>query len=82
MMDMVNFEETQLADDDEEYFSITTKREYDCQDGRVRQVAYVSYEDKMGKGNIVEAKDHVGNFKKIDPHSMSASLFKIACGKH
>ena len=64
------------------YLSGKTQQEYDCKEEKVRRLAYLWFDGKMGRGKVVYSNGNVKDeWRPISPDSVSEALWKIACGK-
>ena len=63
------------------FFSTKTHKEFDCEEKRLRLLAFTEFSQHMGTGissNGYVDKDH---WLPVEPESISQALWEIACGK-
>ena len=81
MWDMLDHKTVQ-TDAGGSYLSGKTQQEYDCKEEKVRRLAYLWFDGKMGRGKVVYSNGNVKDeWRPISPDSVSEALWKIACGK-
>ena len=63
------------------FMSVKAQHEFDCAGAQVRMLFASTHSENMGKGKRVATDYKIDNWEPVQPHSIAASLWKIACGK-
>ena len=63
------------------FLSVKAQHEYDCAGARVRMLFSSVHSENMGKGAIISTDYKIDNWGVIQPLSIAASLWGVACGK-
>ena len=79
MWELRNFKGVQRAGSS--YLSAMMQNEYDCNDERVRNVAFQIYSGTMGTGRVVEVGSTADAWRSIPPGTVGVIKWRIACGR-
>jgi hypothetical protein len=79
MQGMYDFARGDLSPEGMPFHSTTTEREYDCQQRRVRLIAYSDHARRFGEGAVVSAAQAPRRWEAILEDSLDAAFWKIAC---
>lgn len=64
------------------FLSLKSQSEFDCAEERVRLLAVTEFSGNMGKGNVVWSRHFgEGEWRPVEPESVSQIFWKLACGK-
>jgi hypothetical protein len=80
MWSLADEKKAQISASGKSYMSQMTRREYDCNEEKVRGLSIYLYSGNMKNGDMVTGGDFVSEWSSIPPESVSATQFKIACG--
>jgi hypothetical protein len=80
MSGMYDFAKGDFTPEGMPYYSTTTEREYDCQERRVRLIAYADHSQRFGAGAVVTAtRGAPRRWEAIVEDSLDLAFWKIAC---
>ena len=57
------------------------QQEYDCKEEKSRTLAFTWFGGQMGSGKVVFTDSDPGKWRPIEPGTIGATVWKIACGK-
>ena len=80
MWDLVDYKTVQKVDG-ESYLTQKSQREYDCKEEKIRLLAYLGFDGKLGSGKAFYSASDPIKWAPISPESAGELLWKIACGK-
>lgn len=63
------------------FMSVKAQHQYDCEGSQVRMLFSSAHSENMGKGEVVGTDYKIDEWELIQPLSIAASLWKVACGK-
>lgn len=63
------------------FISGKRQQEYDCEENKIRVLAYTQFIEHMGNGKVVFSSNDPNKWESVVPESMGEALWKIACGK-
>ncbi len=61
--------------------SVKSQVEYDCKEGQVRTISFVSYSKNMGDGDVVYNQSSPTEWEPFVPDTVGESMWKFACEK-
>jgi len=64
------------------FLSTKERFEFDCEEVKARQLAFMAYAEHLGKGALIHKDSSVGAWSEVDPDSLVKSQWNVACGKH
>jgi hypothetical protein len=62
------------------FMSVKAQHEFDCERGKMRMLFASTHSENMGKGTRIGTDYKVERWEPVQPGSIGASLWKIACG--
>lgn len=63
------------------FMSVKAQHEFDCAGAQVRMLFASTHSENMGAGKRVGTDYKIDHWEPVQPNSIAASLWKIACGK-
>jgi hypothetical protein len=63
------------------FLSSKSEYEYNCTEDKYIRLAYSSFSDHMGYGNVVSKDRNISNWIPISSDSPDEAILEIACGK-
>ena len=63
------------------WLSSKAQHEFDCNEERVRLLAFIHTTDSMGSGDVISTETQIGDWQPIAPDTINEELWKIACDK-
>jgi len=79
MWEMRSFKEVQRAG--ASYLSAKMQNEYDCNDEKVRNIAFQTYSGTMGSGRVAEVGSTADAWRPISPGTVAIIKWRIVCGR-
>mgnify|MGYP001398869334 CR=1 FL=1 len=80
MWELFDFETAEHVADTS-HLSFKMLSEYDCTEGRKRELAMKSFSGNMGRGKVVHSYSPEGKWESVTPGSLDHVLWEFACGK-
>ena len=63
------------------FFSTKTHKEFDCEEKRLRLLAFTEFSQHMGTGISDDGYVDKGHWLPVEPESINQALWEMACGK-
>jgi len=63
------------------YKSEMMQDEFNCKKEQARNIYHSFHSETMGRGNAIMPTFDVGGWMPVEPHSLTDSMMKLACGK-
>lgn len=83
MLGLYDFRMVDVSADGQPHESTIALREYDCQQARVRLLAFVDYAGHMGGGKVISrvGAPEPGRWEPVVTGAIDEAFLKIACGR-
>jgi hypothetical protein len=63
------------------FFSTKTHKQFDCEEKRLRLLAFTEFSQHMGAGISADGYVDKGHWLPVEPESINQALWEMACGK-
>jgi len=79
MWSMSDFKTAQVVGKGEQFKSLKSLREYDCEHHKERSISLIYYTESMGMGHVVFFYPSQGDWKSIEDDALVSMLHRSAC---
>ena len=81
MSDLIDLKSPQSSPYGKQHASSTAHSEFDCQNPRIRTIAFSLHSGQMGDGDIVETVAESNRWLQVAPGTLLNVLWKFACSQ-
>ena len=79
MSDLIDLKSSQSSPYGKQHASSTAQSEFDCQNSRVRTIAFSLHSGQMGEGDVVETSAESNRWLSVAPGTLLDVLWQFAC---
>ena len=81
MRDLIDFKSAQSSPYGKQHASSTAQSEFDCQNSRIRTIAFSLHSGQMGDGDLVETVAESNRWLSVAPGTLLNVLWQLACSQ-
>ena len=79
MSDLIDLKSSQSSPYGKQHASSTAQSEFDCQNSRIRTIAFSLHSGQMGEGDVVESIAESSRWLPVAPGTLLNVLWLLAC---